>query len=334
MRIQPSCRFVSVFIIAVVLLSPVGSAVLGADVGAKAPAIEPADWLNFKGASMDWKDLRGRAILVDRWATWCGPCVASIPHLNEWHEKYFNKGLAIVGVTDEPTSKIRGFIQEKGVKYLIATGVQDVFRNPSIPHAWLISPAGEVVWRGHPMSLKDSAIEEQLKTARVLPEFSLPEDLKRAEAYLNAGEYGKGIDTIERYLKRPKSDDAAAAGKEAVEKVRAYGKDKLEDAKAKAEERDYTYAVSVMTDLAKSFRGTDLGDEAKKQLDEWKRDRDVRVELEAAAILEMARKEIREKDLRAAQGLLLRLTKTSKYEKTRAFELAAEDLKEVEKGIQ
>lgn len=44
-------------------------------------------------------ELKGKVVLIDFWAVWCGPCIATFPHLKEWHEKYTDKGFVIVGST-------------------------------------------------------------------------------------------------------------------------------------------------------------------------------------------------------------------------------------------
>ncbi|MEY4568359.1 MAG: Thiol-disulfide oxidoreductase ResA [Planctomycetota bacterium] len=51
------------------------------------------------GEALKDEDLKGKVVLLDFWAVWCGPCVATFPHLREWHEKYSEKGLVIIGVT-------------------------------------------------------------------------------------------------------------------------------------------------------------------------------------------------------------------------------------------
>lgn len=54
-------------------------------------------WVN--GAALTDADLKGKVVLIDFWAVWCGPCIATFPHLNEWREKYGDKGFVIVGAT-------------------------------------------------------------------------------------------------------------------------------------------------------------------------------------------------------------------------------------------
>lgn len=60
--------------------------------------------LNFVGKTPDWK---GKPLLLEFWATWCPPCRQSIPHLNEIFTKYKDRGLMVVGVTDEDDATIR-----------------------------------------------------------------------------------------------------------------------------------------------------------------------------------------------------------------------------------
>lgn len=65
--------------------------------GEIAPEITIIKWIDQPPVTL--ASLRGRVVLLDFWATWCGPCLAAFPHLTEWHEKYKDRGLVILGIT-------------------------------------------------------------------------------------------------------------------------------------------------------------------------------------------------------------------------------------------
>ena len=83
-------------------------------IGQPAPALQIESWTN--GSPLTADELKGKVVLLDFWAIWCGPCIATFPHLREWQETYSDKGLVIVGMTkyynyswDEATNKpVRG----------------------------------------------------------------------------------------------------------------------------------------------------------------------------------------------------------------------------------
>lgn len=63
------------------------------------PAMEMKTGFTLNGPQTNMTDLKGKVVLLDFWAVWCGPCVATFPHLRDWHAKYNKKGLEIIGVT-------------------------------------------------------------------------------------------------------------------------------------------------------------------------------------------------------------------------------------------
>lgn len=108
----------------------------------------------------------GKPMIVEFWATWCPPCRASIPHLNEVYKKYKDKGLVVVGITDENDNLVEKFMKQVPMEYSVAQdkgndwGKQ--FGIQGIPHALLVDKTGKVVWEGHPMELKENEIDKIL----------------------------------------------------------------------------------------------------------------------------------------------------------------------------
>jgi thiol-disulfide isomerase/thioredoxin len=62
-----------------------------------APELEITEWLGQSPVKLE--QLRGKVVLLDFWATWCGPCISTFPRLRSWHKKYSDDGFMIIGVT-------------------------------------------------------------------------------------------------------------------------------------------------------------------------------------------------------------------------------------------
>ncbi len=142
-------------------------------IGQAAPEFEIEAWVN-NDAEATLESLDGKVILLDFWAVWCGPCIATFPHLQEWREAFHNRGFEIIGVTryynyvwDEETERaqraaegivvtpddeqlmIGKFMQSYELKHpCIVTpadsNMQSNYGVTGIPHAVLIDRKGNI----------------------------------------------------------------------------------------------------------------------------------------------------------------------------------------------
>ena len=145
-------------------------------VGDAAPKLLTGKWIQGEPVKEFEK---GKAYIVEFWATWCGPCRASIPHLNETYRKYKEKDLIVVGQDcfEGDESLVDPFVKKMGDKMTYRVALDDKSENKKgkmaetwmsaagrngIPSAFLVDKQGLIAWIGHPMALKEKTIDDVL----------------------------------------------------------------------------------------------------------------------------------------------------------------------------
>jgi thiol-disulfide isomerase/thioredoxin len=106
-----------------------------------------------EGKPLKLADLKKRPVIVDFWATWCGPCRASMPHLSTMQTRYQKQGLAVIGMSVDETGaqSVKKYASGLGLKFTLAMANDEVLDayGPirSIPTTFFINRKGDIVRR-------------------------------------------------------------------------------------------------------------------------------------------------------------------------------------------
>jgi thiol-disulfide isomerase/thioredoxin len=145
-------------------------------IGDPAPKLHVAKWV--QGEPVEGFET-GKVYVVEFWATWCGPCRASIPHLNAMYQKYKDKGMVVIGqdVWEQEESGVVPFVKKMGTNMTYRVALDDKSHDEKgamaanwmeaaglngIPSAFIVNKQGRIAWIGHPMTMTEKLWDDIL----------------------------------------------------------------------------------------------------------------------------------------------------------------------------
>ncbi len=148
-----------------------------------APDFSVAKVLNAPVKSVNsLKDLKGKVVFLEYWATWCGPCVASIPHMNRLEEALKGEPVVFLSVTDEPEDKIAAFLKTHEMKAWVGLDEKHssfkAYKISGRPDGYLIGKDGGLLARVFPVNLQESTVREAIAGKMEPQPVEWPEDRK------------------------------------------------------------------------------------------------------------------------------------------------------------
>jgi thiol-disulfide isomerase/thioredoxin len=226
-------------------------------IGDKAPKLDIEHWLSDRDG--EFSDFSGfendKVYIVEFWATWCGPCISSMPHIVETQDKYADKGVQIISVSKEDLETVEKFLEndvkgEEEMTYADLTSAYCLTTDPDgsvskdymraaaqggIPTAFIVGKTGEIEWIGHPMRM-DKPLEE------------IVEDKWDRDSFAKEFKVTQQADLVMASIGNLLRDDKA---EEALKKIDTY----LEENSETASDRMVSRLKSMRTSVAMAVGG-------------------------------------------------------------------------------
>jgi peroxiredoxin len=118
---------------------------------------------DLSGKNWTLKDLRGKVVLLNFWATWCPPCRKEMPDLETLYRRFEPQGFVILGISDEEAAKVKPFIEQQGITYpvLLDPGrkVNELFQIQGIPKTFVYDREGKIVAQSIDMRTQKQFLE-------------------------------------------------------------------------------------------------------------------------------------------------------------------------------
>jgi len=189
-------------------------------IGDKAPPLAVGEWIQGEPVKEFEK---GKIYVLDFWATWCGPCVESIPKLNKLQLENADKGVIVIGMNclEDEDSDVAAFVKKQGKKLTYRVATDDLTKSEEgkmvdawltaaaqeyIPVVFLVNKEGIIAWIGHPIDLPEvlaQVLEDKWDVAKAKQDF-----LKRAQ---QAKELFALQEKLEAAIDEKRVDDALKA---------------------------------------------------------------------------------------------------------------------------
>lgn len=152
-------------LIALLALTLILSGCSGVGKGTEAPDFTLTD---LDGNEVTLSDLRGKNVYLNFWASWCGPCIAELPDIEQVHQKYLEKDLIVLTInTGEEKETVQKVIEEGGYTFTVLLDSNNLdtarlYKTTSIPASIFINKEGKIIERKEIMTLAEmeKAIEK------------------------------------------------------------------------------------------------------------------------------------------------------------------------------